>query len=470
MKVLLMNPPPLEKGEVEQSVIKYKALHFPTWLAYAAAYLEKKGHEVLLLDAPARKVGYHEVEKSGKQFKPDLLVVGASIHNTHGDTKAAARLKRALGGAFTIMVGAPVSSRPEEILDLEPAIDAVARREFDVAVASLADVLASDSRLDVVEGITYRSNGHVHTNPVAPLLQNLDDIPFVSEIYKRFLDARNYFNPNVSFPMITILTGRGCAYGCTFCAHPAFSGRRIRYRSIDNIVEELEYIAREFPGVKGVFFEDETLTMNRQRCRDLCQALIDRRLRFSWTANCRPDLDVETLKIMKRAGCRTVCAGFESGNQEILNRVRKNMTPAKMRQFVSHARTAGVLVHGCFIAGLPGETRKTLEETLALSKNLNPDTAQFLPFVTYADNAHGGFGNHSWDRNQESRLSEEPMHCRIRPGELTLREITQFCERAHKEFYGRFGYPARQIKLMLLRPREIRQTWKTSRFITRSIF
>ncbi len=478
MKALLLNPPFFRKYSREQrspAVTKSGTVYYPMWLSYGAAYLEKKGHEILLLDAPADDLDYGAVKGRARQYGPDLLVLSTSTPSIYNDVEVARKLKSALGGPFTVLVGTHVSARAEESLELEPAVDAVARREFETTLAELARTLEENRDLRRVEGITYRSDGQIVSNPDAPLLEDLDDIPFVSKIYKRFLSARNYFNPNALYPMITLITSRGCAFGCTFCVYPqTFSGRKIRYRSVKNVVDELEYVAGAFLEVKGIFFEDDTLTTNRARCRDLCQAIIDRGLRLSWTANCRADIDLETLKIMSRSGCRTVCVGFESGSQVILDRVQKNMTPAKMEQFTTDAKKAGILVHGCFMAGLPGETRETMEETLRLAKRLTPDTAQFFPLMTYP-------GTTAYDWFVESGLLEaktyadwltdEGLHnCVVRTEELTPREIVEFCDRARREFYLRPAYIAYKLRQMITRPAEIPRTMKAARTFFKYLF
>lgn len=478
MKVLLLNPPFFRKFSREQrspAVTKSGTLYYPMWLAYGAAYLEKNGHQILLLDAPADDLDYSVIESRAKEFGPGLLVVSTSTPSIYNDAEIAGKLKRSLHDPFTILVGTHVSARPQESLELDSAVDAVARREFDRTLVSLVHALENGGQLDGVEGITYRHNGEIVSNPDAPLLENLDEIPFVSRIYKRFLNARNYFNPNALYPMIALITSRGCAYGCTFCVYPqTFSGRKIRYRSVENVVDELAYIKADFPEVKGVFFEDDTLSTNRQRCRDLCQAIIDRGLKMSWTTNCRADLDLETLKIMKRAGCRTVCVGFESGSQEVLNKIQKNMTPQKMEQFVSNAKRAGILVHGCFMAGLPGDTRETLEETLRLSKRLNPDTAQFFPLMTYpGTTAYDWFvdANLLEAETYADWLTEEGLHnCVVRTEDLTPREIVEFCDRARKEFYLRPRYLAYKLKQMVVRPEEIPRTLKAARTFMKYLF
>ncbi len=478
MKVLLLNPPFFRKYSREQrspAVTKSGTLYYPMWLSFGAAYLEKMGNEILLLDAPADDLDLETVKARALEYKPGMLVVSTSTPSIYNDIDIAQKLKNVLGDPFTVLVGTHVSAEPEESLELGPNVDAVARREFETILADLAAALDRGEDLSKVEGITYRSNGQILSTPDAPLLEDLDEIPHVSKIYKRFLDIKKYFNPNARYPMVTLITSRGCAYDCSFCVYPqTFSGNKLRYRSTADVIEELKYVVDAFPEMKGIFFEDDTLTTNRSRCRELCRAIIDSGLKISWTANCRADMDYETLSIMKRAGCRTVCVGFESGSQKILDDIRKGADTAKMEQFMVDARRAGILVHGCFIAGLPGDTRETMEETLELAKRIMPDTAQFYPLMTYPGTvAYKGFVEAGMlaAETYSDWLTDEGLHnCVVRTETLTPREIVEFCDRARREFYLRPRYLAYKLKQVITRPSEIPRTLKAAQTFFKYLF
>ena len=213
---------------------------------------------------------------------------------------------------------------------------------------------------------------------------DLDALPFVSAVYKRHLNYRNYFYAHSRYPIVVTITGRGCPHQCIYCVYPqTFSGHRLRYRSIGNVVDEIAYILKEFPDVREIMFEDDTLTLNKQRCIAFAEEILRRNLKFTWSANSRAEVDLETMKLLKRAGARLFCVGIESGDQATLDRMRKNLRIERIRQFFRDARQAGILIHGCFLVGLPGETRDTMNQTLSLAKELNPDTAQFFPLMVY---------------------------------------------------------------------------------------
>lgn len=219
----------------------------------------------------------------------------------------------------------------------------------------------------------------------------------MSSVYKKHLNISGYFNPNALYPNITIISGRGCVYRCSFCLFPqTLHGRNYRSRSVDNVVAEFEYIKEEFRDCKAVFIEDDTFTINRKRCREIAEKLIDKKIGLCWTANSRADLDFETMKIMKEAGCRSLCVGIESGDQRILDNVGKGITISQIKEFMRNSKKAGLLIHGCFIAGMPGETAETMHKTLKLAKELNPDTVQFYPFMGLPGNRGFQVGREEW--------------------------------------------------------------------------
>jgi len=169
------------------------------------------------------------------------------------------------------------------------------------------------------------------------------------------------------------------------------NGHAYRQRSVVNVVDEMAYDKRLFPGLKEIMFEDDTLTMRiaRERLAQLCEEILRRNLGLSWSANARVDLnDLEILQLMKRSGCRMLCVGFEFGDQEILNNVRKGTTLEQMHLFAENAAKARIRIHGCFMVGGPGETRETATKTIELAKKLNIDTAQFAGVVAYPGTAY----------------------------------------------------------------------------------
>lgn len=466
-----INPPYLKKFSRAQrspAVTKSGTIYFPMWLAYAAGYAENCGYDIDLVDAAAEEITKEAVIKRVSEFAPLLAVVDTSTPSIYNDTAFCEELKRQCPELFIVLVGTHVSALPEDSLQLNGAVDAVAIGEYDVTISELADVLAHGKKLKGIAGLCYRSPEGIVTTESRVFLQDLDRLPMVSMIYKRFLKIENYFNPNALFPMVTITTSRGCPHRCIFCVYPqTMVGHRLRVRSVKNVVDEIEYIKNNFSSVKSIFFEDDTFAANKKRCIQICQEMIQRNISLSWTANARADLDLETLSIMKEAGCRSLCVGFESGDQQLLDNIRKGIAVEGSRLFMEAARKAKILVHGCFIVGLPGETRETMQKTLRLAIDLKPDTMQFYPVMVYP-----GTEAYRWyeERNLimttdfSEWLTPAGQHNTVIKGEsLSSLELVEFCDKARRAFYLRPAYIWYKVRQMLRSPREIRRTVKSAR-------
>lgn len=475
MKILLLNPPFLpnfSRAQRSPAVTKSGTLYYPIWLAHATGVLEQAGHEVKLVDAPASGLTREDCERLVDDFQPQLLVLDTCTASIMSDHEVGVALKNRVPGAFLTLVGTHVSALPEASMALNPGIDAIAKGEYDYTLRELAAMLPDRSRLGEVLGLIFRQGDQVVRNADRPYIQNLDEIPFVTPIYKKFLDITKYFNPNSYYPMVQVISGRGCHARCTFCVLPqTLQGRSYRKRSVENVAAEFEYIQREMPEVQGVFFEDDTLTSDKERCRALSEELIRRGNRLKISANARADVDYETLRLMKKAGFVTVCVGFESGDQDLLNNIRKGIRIEGMHQFVKDARKAGILVHGCFMTGLPGETRETMQKTLDLAIALNPDTVQFYPIMVYPGTEAFDWyqaNDYLTTRNYSNWLTSDGMHNTViqLPG-LKPQDLVQWCDDARRAFYLRPGYILSKLGQVLTNPYELKRKMKSARTFMR---
>ncbi|MBD3346291.1 MAG: radical SAM protein [Chitinivibrionales bacterium] len=473
MKILALNPPFLHRYSRESrspAVTRSGTLYYPMWLAYSVAYLEKHDHEVLFIDAPAAELDAAQVYEKAKEFQPQMAILDTSTPSIYSDIEVAEGLKKALPDIFVTLVGVHVSALPEETLQLNDAVDAVAFREYDATVVELAEKIVhsrDDTSLESVKGIAYRTQkGEIRKNEPRPYIENLDDIPLVSSVYKRHLGTKPYFYGHSRYPLVVIISGRGCPFHCTYCVIPqTLQGHKYRTRSVANVVEEFRYVAENMPEVKEIMIEDDTLTANKKRCRELSDTLIKEKMtRIPWSANSRPDVDIDTMRLMKKAGCRLFCVGLESGDQQILDNIKKGTKIERIRQFVKDARRAGILVHGCFMVGNRGETRETLEKTLQLAKDLNPDTAQFYPIMIYPGTEdYAYFDEKGWmvTHNFRKWLNEEGLHSSVVSNpDLTYEELCAFCDRSRREFYLRFSYMTAKFIQIMRHPGEARRVFK----------
>ncbi|HDJ96645.1 MAG TPA: radical SAM protein, partial [Candidatus Aenigmarchaeota archaeon] len=290
MKVVLLNPPfefKVSRDSRWPEYTKSGTLYYPYWLAYATGVLmEQSNHEPLLIDAIANGWGFETTIKEIEKFDPGLVVIETTTPTVINDMRFAERLKERIK-AKICFVGTHVSVLAEETLRRCEAIDFIARREYDYTIRDLADSLEGKLPLKKVLGISFRKGKRLIHNPERPFVRNLDALPFVSKVYKKFLDIRKYRYALARHPMVQIWSSRSCPYQCTFCVYPqTFSGRIYRMRSPQNFVEELEWIKENLP-VKEVFIEDDTFTVNKKRVIKICRLIRERKLDIVWSCNAR---------------------------------------------------------------------------------------------------------------------------------------------------------------------------------------
>jgi len=469
MKILTLNPPFLPRFSREQrspAVTKSGTLYYPMWLAYGTGVLEEEGFDVMLVDAPAQSKSMEDTVALVKRFGPDMVVVDTSTPSIYNDVTVATHIKALLPNSTTVLVGPHVSALPTETIQLSSAIDVVARGEYDFTLRDLAWAVKGGEDFERVLGITYRRNGSILHTLDRPYIDDLDRLPLVSAVYQKHLNVRDYFYSICQYPEITIITGRGCPHRCTYCVYPqTFQGRRYRARSPKNVVEEFQFVTETFPFVREIFIEDDTFTIDQKRCREICSRLIESGNRIKWTANARADVDLETLHMMKQAGCRLLCVGVESGNQSVLDHMKKGLSLERIRQFFRDAKRAGVLIHGCFMVGNRGESKETMQQTLDFAKALNPDTAQFFPLMIYP-----GTEAYQWAREKNLIVTEDFSqwvtpeglhHSVVNLSDLSHVELVTFCDRARRAFYLRPTYFAWKLRQVTRHPSELRRTAKS---------
>ena len=408
MKVYLLNPPYFPhfgRGARWQDSGRGGTLYYPIWLSYATAVVEQE-HETKLVDAPAWNWSEEDVIEDIKKFKPDLIVMDSSFPSLNNDIKVAESIKQSYGDYVkTALVGPPASQFSEEILK-SCGIDFVARWEYDFTLKEVAKVLEKNGEFKNINGISYKENGKIIHNPNRPFTssEDLDKIPFVSKVYKKHLNIKDYFLGQSLYPEVQIFTGRGCPNQCTFCAWPqTLMGRKYRVRSIESVANEFEWIQNNLPEVKEIFIEDDTFTINKKRIREFSEGIKRKELNITWACNARATLDYETMKEMKKANCRLLIVGYESGSDEILKNIKKGFTTHEIKQFAKDARKAGLLVHADFIIGLPGETTGTIETTKKLIREVRPDILQVSVASPFP-----GTEFYEWCRENEYLLTDDP--------------------------------------------------------------
>ncbi|MBI2510089.1 MAG: hopanoid biosynthesis associated radical SAM protein HpnJ [Betaproteobacteria bacterium] len=377
MKTLFLNPPSFGgfdggAGSRYQARREIRSFWYPTWLAQPAALVP----DSRLIDAPARGLSLQDIlPLAGDR---ELAVLYTSTPSFQSDVKVAEALKAANPRLLLGFIGAHVAVSPGPSLAASEAIDFVARNEFDYTIKEVAD----GRPLAEIDGLSYKADGKVVHNRDRTLIENMDALPYVVEVYQRDLVIEDYFIGYLQHPYVSLYTGRGCKSRCTFCLWPqTIGGHRYRTRSPEHVAAEIALAKKYFPQVKEFFFDDDTFTDNLPRAEAIAIQL--GKLGVTWSCNAKANVPYKSLKVMRENGLRLLLVGFETGSQQILLNIKKGMHVDMARRFMADCHRLGIVVHGTFIMGLPGETRDTIEETIRFAKEINPHTIQVSLAAAY---------------------------------------------------------------------------------------
>jgi hopanoid biosynthesis associated radical SAM protein HpnJ len=433
LKTLFLNPPSFENfdggaGSRWPATREIESFWYPVWLAYPTGMLEG----ARLLDAPSHHVSGEETIQIAREY--EFLVLFTSTPGFPGDILLAKAIKQVNPTIKIAFVGPHVTVLPEKSLRDCPEIDFICRKEFDYSVVDYA----KGKPLAEIPGVSFLQDGKVVHNPDAPQLQDLDALPHVTEVYKRDLDVKNYNVPFLLHPYVSLYTTRGCPAQCTFCLWPqTLSGHPWRKRSTDDVAAEMAKAKQLWPDVKEFFFDDDTFNIQKARTVELCAKL--KPLGLTWSCTSRVTTDYETLKAMKEAGCRLLIVGYESGDQQILKNIKKGATIERARQFTKDCHKLGLVVHGDFILGLPGETHETINNTIAFAKELDVETIQVSVAHAYPGTELYDYAVSNGFMVGDNKMVDEGGHqlAQIQYPGLPADDIMSAVHRFYDEYYFR---------------------------------
>ena len=478
VNITFLNPPfhyRFSRESRSPAVSKSGTLYFPKWLCYAAAYARKMGHNIDVIDAPPRDLSINDVAKLIKDHNSKYLVVDTSTPSIVNDVKVVRKIKDIFKDKLhIIMVGRHVSSMPEETSKMLDVSITLALKEYEVTVIEWIKAIEEGKSLSHVQGLAFNNKaGEALTlTPERPPMENLDELPWVTPIYKEFLNIEDYYYGHSLHPLVVFDTSRGCPYKCTFCVYPqTFSGHTMRYRSESDVAAEFKYVAEELPNVKTIMLEDDTFPVDRKRTLKLCDELIKIGNKIPFDSNARADnitfddkQDLNFYKQLKKAGSRLFCVGIESGDNEVLKHIKKSLNLDKTRKFAKIMRKVGIKFHGCFMFGNLNETPQTLEKTLDLAMELMPDTAQFFPIMVYP-------GTQAYEEAKKRGLLEtedfsewltnDGLHNSVvNLPNLSRADLVRFCDHSRRKFYTNPKYILLKIKQSLSSYTEFKRNLK----------
>lgn len=367
-KILLINPPTgvYDRADRCQAPIEEEGIQMirpPTDLAYMAAIAEKVGKKAIIKDYPAEGKGMADFKNDLKIIKPDILVLSVTTPTLDSDLKSCTIAKEIDKNIITVAKGAHFYEFDKEVLSNYKDLDIVIRGETELTI----DEIVKGKNLKNIKGITYRRGKGVIRNKERPFLADLDKLPFPA---RHLLNNKLYRFPDTDSSYALIWTGRGCPYSCIFCLVGKVSGKKLRTRSVKNVLQEIESCINDHH-IKTFFFRADTFTWKKDWVIEFCNELIKRDLKIRWGTNSRVDtIDEEMIRLMKKAGCDVIGFGIESGSQEILDKMKKGITLDQARKAVNLCDKYGIKTLLFFVLGMPWDTKKTIEETINFAKEL----------------------------------------------------------------------------------------------------
>ncbi|HBF33043.1 TPA: radical SAM protein [Candidatus Sumerlaeota bacterium] len=443
LRVLFLNPPDLQGGLWMKEVGRCgrKSIGGEIWpqtgLAYLAAMAERARAEVFLLDGMVDSLSLEDlVEKARKVWRPHLIIANSATPTLRNDAVILERLREATD-ALCGFAGPHVSALPEETLR-DTSADFGLINEAEDTVAEMVRALSEGNEISSIPGIVYRNmhTGEIVVNPPRPLIHELDSLPLPA---RHLLPNDKYRMPFFAdHPFATLIPNRGCPWPCTFCRAGRVWGKKVRQRSVANVMAEIKELGERY-GIHHLAFMTDSLTLKKDWAQDLFENLLALPQPIEWVCNSRVDaVDPDLLRLMRQAGCKMISYGLESGSQVVLDACKKGISLEQSERAIRLTREAGIPSMGYFILGLPGETRQTVQESIAFAKRIAPDYVNFhiatpFPGTELFEQAVAN----NWLTSTDWNDFEEEGAAVMQVGELTIPELESLQKQAMRAFYMR---------------------------------
>ncbi len=438
MKVLFVNPP--------QTASKYKFMGViapPLGIAYMAGVLQENHIDVEILDASAEDMDFKDVEKELLKRKPDLVALTALTPTIGRALETAQVVKETLPDSIVVMGGYHPTFNFIETLEDEN-VDIVIRGEGEYIMLNLVQALENQSSLHDVKGIVFedKNSKEIVVNPEAPLIQDLDELPFPA---LNLLPMKKYRLLDMDTHMTTMITTRGCPMQCSFCSSAAMHGKKIRERSVENIVDEIEYLKTNYD-IDTIAFMDDTFTLKKRKVMAICDEILKRNIEIMWGCTSRVDtLDEKLLKKMKEAGCITIFIGVESADQQQLDNMCKNTTIAKIENAFKIAHKLKIRTIASVALGMPGDTKEIMNKTVKFVHKLKPNYAIYSLATPYPGTR---FYKEAFEKNL-IKIKDWSKYTLITPIletiDCSLNDMRKIQAKAFMKFYLRPHYIIRQF-------------------------
>jgi radical SAM superfamily enzyme YgiQ (UPF0313 family) len=450
MKILGLNPPSKYSKNVARDLLwgcwckgrRIAGVQFPPLpLMYVATVLKVNGFSVDVLDAQAQAMNLEAIEEEIVSYDVVFLISATMSYNE--DAEILTRLKQKNPRLKTIVFGAHPTFLPLEALK-KTSVDIIVRKESEFVIRDLVKALSNNSHeWKKVAGIGYRENGQSVINPDYPYIDNLDDLPIPD---RSFLPPKiDYYNPIVKhFSWTTALSSRGCPSRCSFCTAPSYYGPKYRARSAQNVVEEMTYLSNL--GFREIFYRDEVFTLDKERVFEICDRIMKAKITMAWICSVKASTaSLEMLKAMKGAGCRLIRIGVESGVQDILNSVKKDVKISQIEDVFRWAQEVKLDTHAHMMLGMPGETEDTVRTTFDFVKKIKPSTITYGIMTPYpGTEIYNQVVAQDPSFGDGTRINAQSIHTNASFSKIFSRidekKLEQYVQEGYQRFYMRPAY------------------------------
>jgi anaerobic magnesium-protoporphyrin IX monomethyl ester cyclase len=403
----------------------------PLGIGYLGAVLHENHFEVNVVDCQAQRISHKQFREEIIKSQPDIVGVTSTTLTYKSALKIIRTAKEVLPNCITAIGGPHVTFWDVNALHEEPALDVVLRREGENTMLELAQRVENHQAFYDLAGTTCRRDGEIARNPDRPFLEDLDSLPFPAfYLWQKVGDLRKY--GTIPYP---VMTSRGCVYWCNFCTAVRMFGRRYRMRSPKNVVDELEFLHKNYHASQFTFYDD-AFTVDQDRTAEMCDEMRRRGLKIKWDCETRVDMVSKELLIkMREAGCIAVWFGVESGSKKQLTNMGKGFSLTQTRRAFKWAKEAGLMTVAGVILGFPGETKESAWETIRFVKELNPNDVGFYIATPYP----GTPLNEEVKANGSLKITDFDKYDTATPTfelqTLTMHELTEIREQAFQSFY-----------------------------------
>lgn len=442
MKVLLIRY--LEQGDINtrlpESINKAKGTLPPLGLAYMASFLEKYGHKVKILDAEILNLTSMESRKIILKEKADIVGITCMTSTFPGALEAARFAKES--GAIVVLGGPHLNAFPKESVSSD-YVDYGIWGEGEETMLELVNALEkmkSDRQIGKIKGLIYKKKEKIFINPPR-IIENLDELPFPAW---HLLPVEKYGAIIAEKPLVTMITTRGCPFQCGFCFKQP-SDKKYRVRSAKNVVDEIEYCIKRY-GIKEVMFYDDTLTLDKKHIENMCNEIINRGIKIKWEGPTRVDcVDEALLRLMKKAGCKLLRLGVESGDERILKVMNKQINLEKVKRAFKIAEKVGIETFAYFIIGYYSDTPESMNKTINFAAELNADWAMFTIATPYPQ-------TNLFDLAAKDNLIDKDYWKKYTAGEKVgrmpylVKDADKWAKQAYRRFYFRPRFILKKVR------------------------